>query len=51
MKPFKPKRYRRRRLITYKRLFLITFIVFLGYLWYQQCDEIIQTENQTMEVK
>ena len=51
MKPFKPRRYRR-RLITYKRLFLITLIIFLGYLWYQQCDVItVQTNNQTMEVK
>ena len=52
MKPFKPRRRYRRRIITYKRLFLITLITFCMYVWYNNCDEIsVNTNNkQTAEV-
>ena len=51
MKPFKPRSYRK-RLITYKRLFYATLIVFMGYLWYEVSDEVVVNKNdkQTSEV-
>ena len=52
MKPFKPKSYRK-RLITCKRLFYATLIVFMGYLWYEVSDEVVVNKNdkQTSEVQ
>ncbi len=52
MKPFKPRSYRK-RLITYKRLFYATLIVFMGYLWYEVSDEVVVNKNdkQTSEVQ
>ena len=51
MNPFKPKRRYKKRLITYKRLFIATVIIFSSYLWYQTCDEVTINDNTTMEVK
>ena len=52
MKPFKPRSYRRRRIITYKRLFLATLFILMSYTWYQACDEVsVNTNNkETAEV-
>ena len=52
MKPFNPKKRYRKRIITYKRLFLITLTILFCYAWYSTCDEIsVNTNNkQTAEV-
>ena len=52
MQPFKRMpRKRKRRLITYKRLFYTMLIVFMCYAWYKTCDPIEVNNNQTMEVQ
>lgn len=53
MKPFKAKRRYKRRIITYKNLFLATLIMMACYMWYEACDEIsVNTNNNvTSEVK
>lgn len=53
MKPFKTKRRYKRRIITYKNLFLATLIIMTCYMWYEACDEIsVNTNNNvTSEVK
>ena len=51
MKPFRRKQRYRKRIITYKRLFMITLISFMAYMWYQTCDEEVINNNKTAEVK
>ena len=51
MKPFKPKKRYKKRLITYKRLFMAIVIIFACYAWYNTCDTVNVNENKTMEVK
>jgi len=50
MKPFIPKRrYYRRRLITYKRLFVGILIAFMSLVWYTVADEVNVNNNKTEE--
>tara|TARA_Y100001963_G_C6770019_1_gene444396 strand:- start:1730 stop:1906 length:177 start_codon:yes stop_codon:yes gene_type:complete len=50
MKPFIPKRrYYRRRLITYKRLFVGTLIAFMSLVWYMVADEVNVNNSKTEE--
>ena len=49
MEPFVPRRrYYRRRLITYKRLFVGMLIAFMSLVWYTVADEV-NVNNKTSE--
>ncbi len=50
MKPFKAKRYKK-RLITYKRLFIAIVILFAGYAWYSSCDKVCSTVNNNVKIE
>ena len=49
MKPFKRKRRYRRKLVTYKRLFIATIIIFASYAWFKTCDTVKVNDNITNE--
>ena len=52
MEPFTPNRrryYPRKRMLTYKNLFLGMVIVFMSYAWYVTCDDV-NTNKQKVEV-